>query len=307
MPQPTTRTAHRTHPARVLAYPESRFARLAGVEVHHEVHGDAAAPALLLSHHFYGSTRTWRQVTSDLARDHLVTAFDRPGFGLTERPRRPWNGAEPPYRRATAARIGWELLDHLDVERAVLVGCSAGGTNVLEMYAQRPERVRALVLISPAITGDVGPPAAVRPLLRTPPLRAVGPRLVRRLAGEIDAQRVSRSWFDPSRATAETAEPYRRMLQVDRWDEGLWEAVTAEPPPDLRPVLRRVDVPTLVLAGDHDPVIAPHWNRRTAAAIPGARYRPVEQCGHTPQEERPGAVVRAIRAFLSDVERGTGS
>ena len=298
---PTTDAGERTRPARALAYPVSRFARLAGVEVHHEVHGDPPAPALLLSHHFYGSTRTWRHLTADLARDHLVAAFDRPGFGLTERPRHPWNGVAAPYRRATAARIGWELLDHLDVDEAVLVGSSAGGTNVLEMYAQRPDRVRALVLISPAITGDVGPPAPIRPLMRTGPLRAVGPRVVRRLTGRVDVARVSRGWFDPSRATAADAEPYQRMLQVDGWDRGLWEAVCAQRPPDLRGVLRTIHVPTLVVAGDHDSVIAADLSRRTAAAIPDARFRLIERCGHTPQEERPGELVTAIRSFLGDL------
>ena len=303
---PTGDADERTRPARVLAYPESRFARLAGIEVHHEVHGEASAPALLLSHHFYGSTRTWRHLTDDLARDHLVTAFDRPGFGLTERPRHPWNGLAAPYRRSTAARIGWELLDHLDVDKAVLVGSSAGGTNVLEMYAQRPERVRALVLISPAITGDVGPPAPIRPLLRTGLLRAIGPRVVRRIAGRVDVARVSRAWFDPSQATAADAEPYQRMLQVDGWDRGLWEAVSAERPPDLREVLRSIHVPTLVVAGDHDSVIAPDWSRRTAAAIADARFRLIGRCGHTPQEERPGELVEAIRAFLRDIDDEAG-
>ncbi|MFP4634929.1 MAG: alpha/beta fold hydrolase, partial [Nitriliruptoraceae bacterium] len=268
---PSTLTEE-TSKRRALAYADSRFARLAGIEVHHEVQGDADAPAVLLSHHFYGSTRTWRHLIDDLARDHLVTAFDRPGFGLTERPdRRPHRGGSY-FDRDTAARIGWKLLDHLGVGRAVLVGSSAGGTNVLEMYAQRPERVRALVLIAPAITGDVGPPAPLRPLLRKPPFRSLGPRVVRRLAGEIDVARISRAWFDPSRATAADAEPYQRMLAVEGWERGLWEVVTAERPPDLRALLATLKVPTLVVTGDHDGTIAPSWSRQTAAAIPGARF-----------------------------------
>jgi pimeloyl-ACP methyl ester carboxylesterase len=121
---------------RELAYPDSRFVRLQGVEVHHTITGAPDAPALMLSHHFYGSAPTWRGLTAQLEDRYRLVAFDRPGFGLTERlPREAWNGANP-YTRDTAARIGWELLDHLGIDQAVLVGSSAGGTNVLEMARQ---------------------------------------------------------------------------------------------------------------------------------------------------------------------------
>jgi len=284
---------------RELAYPGSRFARLAGVDVHHTVAGSSDGPTLLLSHHFYGSAPTWRRLVAEMEREHHLVAFDRPGFGLTERPERDrWNGANP-YSRSMAARLGWELLDHLEVEDAVLVGSSAGGTNVLEMYRLQPERVRALVLLSPAITGDVGPPSALRPLLRSPQVRAIAPHLIQRLVGEVDVARTASSWADPSRATPEDAEPYQRMLQVEGWDRGFWEVINADARPDLGGLLPRIDVPVLVVSGDRDTVIRPRWNRRTAAAIPGARYLELDDCGHTPQEECPAALAEQLTRFLS--------
>lgn len=300
-----------TRPGSDLAHPDSRFDRFVGIEVHHEVRGPRGTPAVLLAHHFYGSVATWHDVMGSLGDDHLVAAFDRPGFGLTERPRRDrwgrWSrfSGINPYSRETSARIGWELLDHLGVDDAVLIGSSAGGTNVLEMYAQQPSRVRALVLISPAITGDVGPPAALRPLLRQAVARRLAPAVVRRLAGEVTTGRISRSWHDPTRATDRHAEPYRRMMRVDGWELGLWESITAEGPPDLRSVLRTIDVPALVVAGASDHVIAPRWSRRTADAIPGARFELLPECGHTPQEEAPSALVAVIRRFLADIAART--
>ncbi|MCC5947786.1 MAG: alpha/beta fold hydrolase [Nitriliruptoraceae bacterium] len=290
-------------PGPELAYPDSRFETFAGVEVHHKVSGSTDAPTVLLSHHFYGSVPTWRHVMADLGDDHQVVAFDRPGFGLTERPARADWGGTNPYTRETSARIGWELLESLDAgEDVVLVGSSAGGTNVLEMYARHPERVRALVLLSPAITGDVGPPDWLRPVLRGPQGRALAPLIVRRIARSIDVERVASAWADPSRATGEDAEPYQRMTQVDGWELGFWELVNAEPRPDLREVVRAIDVPTLVVTGDRDRVIAPRWNQRTAAAIDGARFEVLDNCGHTPQEECPDALVEVIRGFLTDVD-----
>ncbi len=288
-----------TLPHRELAYPDSRFARVAGLDVHHLVAGPEDGPTVLLSHHFYGSAPTWRRLVAELEAEHHLVAFDRPGFGLTERPTRDrWNGTNP-YSRAAAARLGWELLDHLGVEDAVLVGSSAGGTNVLEMYRLQPDRVAALVLLSPAITGDVGPPSALRPVLRSPQVRAIAPHLIQRFVGEVDVARTASSWADPSRATPEDAEPYQRMLQVDGWERGFWEVINADARPDLGDVLRRIDVPVLVVSGDRDTVIRPRWNRRTAAAIPGARYVELDDCGHTPQEECPAALAGTISTFLT--------
>lgn len=285
-------------PRRAFASTWSRFVRLGDVEVHHAVEGDEGAPAVLLAHHFYGSVATWRRVMVGLAPHARVMALDRPGFGLTERPL-VTEGRPNPFTRRAAAELGWRLLDHLGVDDVVLVGSSAGGTNVLEMYDRAPERVRALVLLSPAITGDVGAPPPLRPLLHSPQLRRVGPRLVERIVGDVTRERVTRSWADPSRATEEDIAPYRQLLSVEGWSRGLWEVMTAEAPPDLRSLLTRIHVPTTVVTGDTDTTIAPHLTARTARAIPTGRLEVIEDCGHVPQQERPDEVVRLIRRTLA--------
>jgi pimeloyl-ACP methyl ester carboxylesterase len=296
-------------PRRALARPSSRFVRLHGIEVHHEVNGAddpgprADDPTLLLSHHFYGSTPVWDRFVPLLADRHRVVTWDRPGFGLTERPLR-GTRTENPYTRAAAARLGWSLLDSLGVERAVLVGASAGGSNVLEMYAQAPDRVRALVLLAPAITGDVGAPPRLRPLLNSAPLRRVAPRIVERVAGEVTRARSTRSWADPSRAEDVDLAPYRDLLRVEGWSRGLWEVMTAEPPPDLRPVLRSVRVPTLVVTGAQDRTIAPRWGRWVAATVPGGRFTLLPDCGHVPHQERPVELAAIVRPFLAEVLSG---
>jgi pimeloyl-ACP methyl ester carboxylesterase len=296
-PDPTTRLS----PPRALADPDSRFARIAGVEVHHKVAGDPDGPAMLLFHHFHGNVATWRHVMTGLADDHHVVAFDRPGFGLSERPAPNGRGPQDPYARATSVRIGLGLLDVLDVPDAVLVGSSAGGTIALETYAAAPERVRALVLLSPAITGDVGPPQQLRPLLRAAPVRALAPRLIERLAGELTLDRVARSWHDPSRATPDDVDAYARPLLAEGWQHGYLGVFSADEPPDLRQLLPRIDVPTLVVAGASDRIISPRWNRRTAAAIPGARFEVLPDCGHTPHEECPQQLLDLVRGFLAEL------
>jgi len=292
----------RTHPAPALSGPDGRFLDVDGVAVHHRVSGPPDAPAVVLFHHFYGSVAAWRHVQDDLARDHRVISFDRVGFGLTQRPPRSrWNG-DNPYTREMSTRIALHLLDENDIEEAALVGASAGGTVALETYARAPRRVRGLTLVSPAITGDVGAPALLRPLLRTWPLRVIGPQVVRRVAGQVTRERIARSWHDPRRATDDDVEAYARPMRVEGWDRGFFEVMTAEPPPDLRTLLRRIDVPTLVVAGASDPVIGPGWNRRTADAIPGARFHLLPDVGHTPHEERPDLLLPVLRRFLAEFD-----
>ena len=298
---PETTAADRL-PRRELARPTSRFVRLDGIEVHHEVHGPDDAPTLLLSHHFYGSTLVWDRLVPLLADEHRLVTWDRPGFGLTERPVRDTR-TDNPYTRSVTARLGWSLLDSLGVERAVLVGASAGGTNALEMYAQAPERVRALVLLAPAITGDVGAPPRLRPLLNSAPLRRIAPRAVERVAGEVTRERITRSWADPSRATDADLAAYADLLRVEGWSRGLWEVMTAEQPPDLRRVLRSVQVPTLVVTGAQDRTIAPRWGRWVAATIPDGRFQLLPDCGHVPHQERPDALAAIVSPFLDEVLR----
>lgn len=291
-----------TRPAHALAGPDSRFLEVDGVSVHHRVTGPAEAPTLLLFHHFYGNVATWRHVHEGLSDHYRVVSFDRVGFGLTERPPRSrWQGINP-YSREMSARIALALLDDLDAQTATLVGSSAGGTAALETYRRAPGRIRGMALLSPAITGDVGAPRMVRPALRTWPLRAIGTGIVRRAAGEITRERVSRSWHDPSRAGDEDVDAYTRAMQVEGWDRGFWEVMTAEPPPDLRGLVRSVQAPTLVVAGASDRIIRPRWNRRTAGALPGGRFHLLPETGHTPQEERADLLLPVLRAFLSELD-----
>ena len=155
--------------------------------------------------------------------------------------------------------------------------------------------------MSPAITGDVGPPAFVRPFLRLPALRPIGQAIVRRAAGSLTVERIARAWADPSNAGPEDLAAYTRTTKVPGWERALWQLANAEGTPNLRHVLRDVEVPTVVVSGDQDRVISAHWNRRTAAAIPTATFELVEGCGHTPHEECPDALVAILGDLLDRV------
>lgn len=283
---------------RRLAGPESSFVELCGVDTHVVVAGDTG-PTVLLLHHFFGSAGTWRHVLAGLRERARIVAFDRPGFGLTQRPRLHGSGSRQAYTRAHAVDMALRLLDHLDADDAVIVGSSSGGTLALELFDRAPQRVRGLALLAPAITGDVGPPGALRPLLR--PLFPLVRPWIHRLAEDITPARVGRGWHDGSQATDADALAYRTPLQIPGWDRAFWAVVTAERPPDVRHVLPRIDVPAVVVQGASDRTIQPRWSRRTAAAIPGARYIELPAVGHTPQEEAPDRLLPILGQLLDEI------
>lgn len=294
----TTPLTDRPRPHRTLGDPDSRFLEVEGVDVHHKVVGDGPHDVVLL-HHFYGHVWAWRHVQDLLADKARTLAFDRPGFGLTER-LHPWQWANGnPYTRAGSVRLMVGLMDELGMHKAILVGSSAGGTVALEAWRLVPERISGLVLLSAAITGDVGMPEVLRPLLRTRPMRRLAPPIARRAATGIDHQRVGKAWHDPGRVSDADVAAYNRPLGVDGWEYGMWDAMTAERRPRHRATLRSITVPTLVVAGASDRTIRPGISRKVAAAIPGADFQVLEGCGHTPHEECPQGVATAIAEFLN--------
>jgi len=85
-----------TLPIEQLADPDSLFVDVDGLEVHYKVAGQGE-PTVVLLHGFAASVFSWRKVMEPLSEVGMVVAFDRPAFGLTERPMPGEWGEENPY------------------------------------------------------------------------------------------------------------------------------------------------------------------------------------------------------------------
>lgn len=283
-----------TVPPEELADPDSRFVEVNGLRVHYKIAG-SGRPAFLLLHGFGASTFSWRAVLEPMGKWGTVVAFDRPGFGLTERPTR-WEGPSP-YRLEAQADLTVGLMDALGIERAILIGNSAGGYVALLTALTYPERVEALILVSAAIYGVGGTPDWARPLVNSPQMRRLGPFLVRFLRDWSD-DIVRATWHDPTRITPEILEGYAKPLRTENWDQALWEIVVASRPLGLEKRLDEVRLPVLVITGDSDRLVPPSQSARLAGEIPGARLAILPQCGHVPQEECPEPFLKAVEEFL---------
>lgn len=283
-----------------LADPESRFAQIDGLEVHYQQTG-SGEPTLLLLHGFLASTHTWREVVEPLSEQATVLTYDRPAFGITERPTRgsPAFAQRSPYGPDAQVAMTVGLLDAQEQVSAVLVGHSAGGSIAVAVAIEHPQRVDALVLISPAILSGGGAPSWLRPILSTPQ----GRRLGRWFVGRIPewGERFGRSaWHDPAGLTQEALEGYREPLRIEGWDAALWELVLAGSDYGVAGRLEEIGVPTLVITGGDDRIVPVEQSREVAARIPDAELAVIPACGHVAHEECPSATLAAIRSFLGE-------
>ncbi len=286
-----------------LADEDSKFERVNGIRVHFKVSGDWSTSqkvknALVLLHGFGASLFSWREVLVSLGNERPVIAFDRPAFGLTERPIA-WEGKNP-YSPESQVDLTIALMDRMGIERAVLVGNSAGGTIAALTAMRYPQRVRALVLVDAAIYLETGAPAWVRPLLKTPQMRHLSPLIVRQIQKRSD-NLLRMSWHDPSKINNATYHGYKKPFRTHHWDQALWELTLASGSPGLDQQLKTLQMPVLVISGDDDRVVPTQQSVRLAEEIPNAELAIIPDCGHLPQEERPQKFLETIENFLQRI------
>lgn len=287
-------------PAQKLADPDSRFIAINGLTVHARI-GGQGSPLIILMHGFGANTESWRRVAPALAQIGTVVSYDRPGFGLTERPLdaalRNWPGGNP-YGPDAQADLVVGLMTALGFEKAILVGNSAGGAIAMHTYLRHPERVQAIVFVDAAIYTGGGSPDWVRPLLSTPQLSRVGVLITRRILAQGD-DLIRLAWHDPARITAEDLALYRRPTRVENWDRALWEFTRASRNLKLGDRVSDVRLPALVITGDDDRIVPTADSLRLARELPQAELAVLEACGHVPQEECPEAFLAATQPFVT--------
>jgi len=299
--------AARAAPA-TLVGPNSRFVDVpyAGdtLTVHYEEMGKSES-ALVLLHGFAASTFSWREVLPTLGQWGRAVAYDRPAFGLTERPLpETWQGdwaTQNPYSAGAQAQLTVGLMDQLGIDQAVLVGNSAGGAVAMLTALAYPERVKALVLIDPAVYNSGNQSPIAHWLLNTPQMRRLGPLVARQIQGW--GLKFARSaWHDPTQITGAIWAGYQKPLQVADWDRALWELTAANAPAGLPERLAELSLPVLVITGDDDRIVPMALSVKLAAELPNAKLVVVPACGHVPHEECPQAVLDAIQTFLAGLE-----
>ncbi|PJF35138.1 MAG: hypothetical protein CUN49_12120 [Candidatus Thermofonsia Clade 1 bacterium] len=283
---------------RALADPNGKFVRLNGAEIYYVAYGEQNAPAVIFLHGLFGSAFSWRKnLEAVAAAGYRAIAFDRVGAGLSDK------RESLDFSHAAGADLVAALLDALQIERATIVGHSAGG-NVLAHFALRhPERVQALVIVDGAIIGASGAPPFVSALVAFPPIQRWARVLLNallteaRLAEAVQAFYVKKDWL-----TEADLAGYWRPFQVAGWDIGLLglvrDAAANKLSDDQVAQLAKFAERTLIIWGEADTVTPFETGRELAARLPGAQLVSYAGIGHQPMEELADAFNRDLIAFL---------
>jgi pimeloyl-ACP methyl ester carboxylesterase len=287
---------------REAAGADAQFVDVNGIDVHVEIEpytGESSGehPVIILLHGFGASTFSWRDVIEPLSRDGEVIAYDRPGFGFTERPTQ-WEGSNP---YGVPGNV--ELLDALITKFAkgrevVLVAHSAGAQIAAEFAIQSPDAVQRLVLVDPAILTTGGSPAWLNWVYDVPQIDRLGPFAVQGIATS-GLDLLSESYYNKTLITDEVLAGYQKPLQVIGWEQAFWEFNKAPRTNSVVENLENIEQPTLLITGENDTVVPVEDTEELAKLIPNSTLVFITQSAHLPQEEQPQVFVYAVNAWLA--------
>lgn len=241
-----------------------------------------ATPILFL--HGVGSDKSvWRDQIDYFGRSRRAIAFDFPGY-CESRP-----GAED-MDRDQAARLFWEGLDSLGIERAHICGLSLGGVMALAMHANRPGRCASLIIADSFARHPDGNAIFERSVDGSGDLRSLAEQRVEILLCRAREPQLRQQVIETMAAIPPAA--YRAAARA------VWLA-------DQVKRARAVDVPTLVLVGAEDAVTPPALSRELAELIPQSQYREIAGAGHLCNLDQPQSFNREVAKFIVSVERET--
>jgi pimeloyl-ACP methyl ester carboxylesterase/DNA-binding winged helix-turn-helix (wHTH) protein len=232
----------------------------------------------------------WRHWWASLSVHHRVIRYDERGNGISQRD-------VPDVSFDTWVRDLETVVDAAGLDRFPLLGISRGGSIAVAYAVKHPERVSHLVLYGAFAAGlnHVGTPQQWEVRRALTSLARLGwglknPAFCKMFTCRFipEATPEHERWFDELQRVSTSPENAARLMERD-----------AEI--DVRPLLRQVRVPTLVIHCDRDQVVSPRHGQLLAAEIPGARYVSLPSANHLMLEAEPAwpLFLEELGAFLN--------
>jgi non-heme chloroperoxidase len=261
-----------------------RFARTSlstGVRLQYAERGDPMGEAIVFLHGYSDSWYSFSRVLPLLSPSYHAFALTQRGHGDSDKPRCCYAPED------FAADID-AFMDALNLEEATVVGASTGALFAQRAALSYPRRVSRLVMIgaqTPANEAVMGLVEEMRALEDPVP-----PEFVRGFQESTIYQPVPQEFLD-------TVVSESLKLPARVWHDYLEQSVLSI---DREYVieLREIDVPTLILWGEQDPLFPREEQERLAAAIPGASLKVYPDTGHAVHWDRPEWVVRDLEEHM---------
>ncbi len=275
-----------------------------GIQIEYETFGDRDARPLLLTMGLGAQLVLWDEAFCEALanRGHFVIRYDNRDVGLSTKfeekgvpdlmsiMRNPDAAPAPPYTLDDMADDAAGLLDALGIESAHVCGASMGGMVVQTLALRHRDRVRSMTSIMSTTGNKDLPPAdpavAARLMMKPASSRE---EAIERMAETFKVIGSPGFDFDEAGVRERAARSYDRCFLPSGQVRQL-AAILAHP--NRVPELRRLDLPTLVVHGEADPLVPVEGGKDTAASIPGAELMTVPGMGHD--------LPKAIHAELAD-------
>lgn len=273
--------------------------------------GPDPEPALFV-HGLGGSSTNWTDLAALLAGRLAGVAIDLPGAGRSD--------PAPRYTPAALAGRVIRWIEHAGAGPVHLLGNSLGGAVTVQVAATRPDLVRTLTLVSPALP-FLDPRRSVQgrvvPLLALPGAERLVRRMLATISPEQLAHRVIEACYaDPGRVAehrlAEAIEEIRLRYTVEHYLPAYLRTMRGLVGSFLRAYLpggsslwrmaAAVRAPTLVIGGRQDRLVDIRVAPQAAWVVPDSRLLMLDGVGHVAQMEVPRLVARAILAMLDEVD-----
>ena len=270
-------------------------------------------PPAVYVHGLGGSSLNWSALMLELSGDVDSEALDLPGFGMSPPP------DDGNYSVSAHTRAVIHYLETCGRAPVHLLGNSLGGAVTTRVAALRPDLVRTLSLVSPALP-ELPPQRTALPtaLLAVPGVAELFGRLTRDWSAERRTREVMALCYgDPARVSpggfAAAVKEYERRARLPYfWDalarsaRGIVDAYTLGGQHSLWRQAERVLAPTLLVYGGRDQLVSFRMAQRAGAAFRDSRLLALPEAGHVAMMEYPEIVACAFRELLVDTARLTG-
>lgn len=268
----------------------SAFVSLMGMEVHVRDQGNPAdSLPIVLLHGTSSSLHTWEPIRERIGPARRVVTMDLPPFGLT--------GAAPveQYTYEFYNRFLDSLLDRMAIRQCIIGGNSLGGGICWNYALARPDRVQRLILFDATgyprknESGSLGFKLAAIPGVNNLLLWMTPKALVRKS--------LEQSYSSAERVSEELVSRYHDLILAEGNRRGTLTLFQSplRPDPDR---IREIRVPTLIIWGKDDRLIAWEKASQFGADIAGSQVFVLEESGHVPMEETPDAVAKVLLPFI---------
>ena len=259
---------------------EEKFITIQGNNLRYFEYGTSSNTVIFV-HGLGASAERWEYVIPYFRKNYRVIALDLPGFGLSDK--HPIDYTIDFFVRSLS-----EFIDKLGIQNSILIGSSLGGQIITELAIAEPKLINNMILVSPSgvvnyssIALDAYIGAAISPTQKN----------VKNAFSMMNGQN--------KEVDFQTVDEFIKRINMPNAKKAFLSTIISNRGSKIScEKLANVSVPSLVIWGEHDPVIPKENANMFFSCIKNCQFVEMKKCGHTPFVEEPEKFSKIVLEFL---------